>query len=108
MSFNIEKCHIMHVTRNRKPLKTAYTLHNQPLSVVNQATYLGVEVSSTLNWSPHVNKISSKASQSLGFLKRIIHSSKMETKAAAYNSIVRPSLEYCSSVWESYHHKDID
>ena len=76
MSFNIGKCHIMHVTRNRKPIKAIYTLHNQPLSVVDQACYLGVEISSSLNWSPHVNKICSKASQSLGFLKRNIHSSK--------------------------------
>ena len=72
---------------------------------IKQANYLGVEISSTLN----VNKISSKASRSgLGFLKRNIHSSKMETKAAAYNSISWPSLEYCSSVWDPYHQKNID
>ena len=87
---------------------SVYTLHNQPLSVVVQVTYLGVDISSTLSWSPHINKICSKASQSLGFLKRNIHSSKPCTKAAAYNSIVRPTLEYCSSVWDPYHQKDID
>ena len=108
MSFNVSKCHIIHIHRTRNPIKTSFILHNQPLSVVNQATYLGVEITSNLSWSPHVNKIANKASQSLGFLKRNLHSAKPSTKTAAYNTIVRPNLEYCSSVWDPYHQKDID
>lgn len=108
MGFNISKCHIMHVSRSRRTINTTYTLHNEPLSVVSQATYLGVEVSSNLSWTPHINKVTSKASQSLGFLKRNIHSAKKPTKVAAYQAIVRPTLEYCSSVWDPYTQKDID
>ena len=108
MSFNIGKCHIMHVTKSNKKINTVYTLHNQPLSTVSQATYLGVEISSNLSWTPHINKITSKSSQSLGFLKRNLHSARKSTKQAAFNSIVRPTLEYCSSVWDPYTQKDID
>jgi hypothetical protein len=86
-----------------KPIKAIYTLHNPPLSVVDQATYLGVEIAQ--HWAVY---LSSKASQSLGFLRCNIHSSKLCTKEAAYNSIVRPTLEYSSSVWNPYHQKDID
>jgi len=107
MTFNVDKCHIMHITKTRKTVKTDYTLHNQSMSVVQQATYLGVEFSSNLSWTPHINKITNKASQNLGFLKRNFHSAKPETKAAAYKSIVRPSLEYSSSVWDPYHSNDI-
>ena len=35
-------------------------------------------------------------------------SAKPSTKNAAYNIIVRPNLEYCSSVWDPSHQKDID
>ena len=107
MSFNVDKCHIMHISKGRKTVMTSYTLHNLPLSVVKQATYLGVELSSDISWTPHINKITNKASQSLGFLKRNFHSAKPETKAAAYKSIVRPTLEYCASVWDPFHANDI-
>ena len=107
MSFNIAKCHIMHISRSRKVIKTNYTLHNKLLETVSQATYLGVEISSDLSWSPHVNKITSKASQSLGFLQRNFPLARPETKQAAYTSIVRPTLEYCASAWDPYLHKDI-
>ena len=105
MSFNTAKCHIMHITRSRKPIHTAYTLPVQQLSSINQVTYLGIELTSSLAWSSHINKITSKGSQSLGFLKRNIHSAKQITKDAAYNTIVRPTLEYCSSVWDLYQQK---
>jgi len=108
MSFNISKCHIMHLCRSKKPIYTTYTLNNHPLSVVSQATYLGVEVTSNLSWSPHVNKITARAKQNLGFLKRNLHSARKDTKVAAYNTIVRPTLEYCASVWDPYTQKDID
>ena len=108
MTFNIDKCHIMHITKARKVNKTQYTLHQQPLQTVSQATYLGIEIRSDLSWSSHVNKITNKASQSLGFLKRNLHSAKKETKEAAYRSLVRPTLEYSSSAWDPHTHKDIN
>lgn len=57
-------------------------------------------------WSPHINKIT-KARQKLGFLKVNIHSAHKETKTAAYHTIVRPTLEYCSYAWDPYTHRDI-
>ena len=75
----------MHVTRSIRKIQTVYTLHNQPLTTVPQATYLGVEISSNLSWTPHINKITSKASQNIGFLRRNLHSARKSTKQAAYN-----------------------
>ena len=69
---------------------------------------MGIELAPNLSWSPHIGKITRKGSQSLGFLKRNIHSAKRPTKEAAYNAIVQPTLEYCSSVWDPYPQKDID
>lgn len=69
MEFNNNKCHIMHVSRCKKPTQTVETLNGQPLSVLNQATYLGVEISSNLSWTPQVNKVTSKTKQSWVFLR---------------------------------------
>ena len=99
----------MHISgRSKKVTNTSYTLHNTQLQTTKQATYLGIEITSDLSWSAHVNKVTSRASQTLGFLKRNLHSAKQETKAAAYQSLVRPTLEYSSSAWDPYHKKDID
>ena len=35
----------------------------------------------------------------LGFLRRNLKSTSVETKTNAYISMVRPNLEYCASVW---------
>ncbi|WAR21546.1 LOW QUALITY PROTEIN: hypothetical protein MAR_015520, partial [Mya arenaria] len=105
--FNVDKCHFMHVSKSRKIVVTDNTLHNEPLTRVQQATYLGLELLANISWTPHINKITGKASQSLGFLRRNFHSVKPETKATAYKSIVRPSLEYCSSVWDPFQMTDI-
>ncbi len=107
MSFNVAKCHIMHISRARNPRQTTYTLNDQPLGTVKQATYLGIELSKDLSWSPHTNKVCSKASQSLGFLQRNFHSARPETKTAAYRTIVRPILEYSASAWDPYLQRDI-
>ena len=57
MEFNPDKCFVLNITRKRKPSKNTYTLKNQTLQTVKTTTYLGVEISDDLSWSPHINKI---------------------------------------------------
>ena len=112
MSFYIDKCHIMKVHSPGRKVENQisfnYTLHDQPLQTVDQATYLGVDIKSDLSWDGHVNKVTTKASQTLGFLQRNLHSASKETKAAAYKSLVRPVLEYSLSAWDPHLQKDKD
>ena len=42
----------------------------------------------------------SKANQTLGFLKRNLRINSSTVKEKAYKSLVRPKLEYCSTVWD--------
>ena len=65
-------------------------------------TYLGVEIKNDLKWNLHVNKIRSEANRSLGFLRRYISSCSRTTKVKAFNSLVRPHLEYSCTVWDPY------
>jgi hypothetical protein len=44
MSFNPDKCEIIHISRKQKPIIFQYTLHNQILKSTNKAKYLGVTV----------------------------------------------------------------
>jgi hypothetical protein len=102
MEFHPEKCYIMSVTRARSPKTFQYMLKGHTLERVSSAKYLGVHLSSDLNWKPHVGKTIKKANSALGFLRRNLRSCSTATRANAYNTLVRPHLEYCSSVWSPY------
>ena len=47
-----------------------YTLHQQRLEQVQSAKYLGITISDDLDWGQHISEISSKATKTLGFLRR--------------------------------------
>ena len=102
MSFNLEKCHVIPVTRNKTITKTQYILHGQPLQTVSQAKYLGITITSDLRWNAHINSISSKANRSLGFLRRNLKVSSIQIKTLAYFTFVRPILENSCTVWDPY------
>jgi hypothetical protein len=58
-----------------------------------------------MSWRSHIDKTVKKANSTLGFLRRNLKVSNQDTKTAAYKTLVRPTIEYCSSVW-SPHTKD--
>ena len=101
MEFNPSKCQVVHITRSPRPIKTSYTMHGHVLDSVDSARYLGVDISSNLSFSTHINRISSNASKSLGYLKRNILTKHPGIREAAYKTIVRPQLEYASTVWSN-------
>ena len=65
MKFNLEKCHVIPITRNKTIIKTQYMLHEQLLETVSHAKYLGITITSDLRWNAHINSISLKANRSL-------------------------------------------
>ena len=72
MKFNVAKSHSMKVTRHQhhKQILFDYSLHNQTLENVQSAKYLGITITDNMDWGQHVSEISSKATKTLGFLRR--------------------------------------
>ena len=95
----ISKCQVIHITRSKTPIPTQYILHNCILESVSSAKYLGVDISTNLSWDTHTNRITKKANNTLGFLRRSIKIHSESLKSSAYNILVRPQLEYCCTVW---------
>ena len=101
MAFHPEKCEVIHITTKRAHILHKYTLHSHTLSSVPQIKYLGVQISQGLKCNKQIDSSSSKVNQTLGFLKRSlrINSSSCMVKDSAYKYLVRPKLEFCSTVW---------
>jgi hypothetical protein len=98
MQFN-PKCKVLQVTTRRTPHEPKYTIDGQVLNNVNSAKYLGSNIHKTLSWDDHINKVMKKAHNTLFFLGRSISRCLTNIKAQCYSTLVRPSLEYASTVW---------
>ena len=107
MSFNPSKCQVLHITRAKCPIQTRYILHGTVLESVPSAKYLGVTISDNHSWRPRIDSVSKKANQTLGVLKRNIKVHNKDLKSTAYTTLVRPQLEYASTVWSPHTAIDI-
>lgn len=65
--------------------------------------HLGLNLSSDLSWSGHVHHIGKEANSTLGLIKRNLKLAPSPAKLLAYTSLVRPKIEYASSIWDPYH-----
>ena len=102
MEFNPGKCVVMHITRVRHPANNQYTMHNQILASVDTARYLEVDLSGNLNFNTHIDRITSNATKTLGFLKRNIGTKHLGVREAAYKTLLKHQIEYASTVWSPF------
>ena len=101
MRFQHVTCNMMQLTRKRiKKIHASYTLEGTDLENVESIKYLGVTITSDLRWNTHVSNVCTKANRTLGFLRRNLYSCPQEVKEAAYKGLLRPVLDYGSSVWD--------
>ena len=103
MRFQPVKCNMMQLTNKHNKIQASYTLEGTVLENVDSIKYLGVTITSDLKWNSHIRNVCSKASRTLGFLRRNLFSCPQDVKEAAYKSLVRPILEYGSTVWDPHY-----
>ena len=99
MEFNPSKCQVVHVSGSKRPVKRDYLLHGKVLESVSCAKYLGVDISGFLTRNSHIDRIASTANRTLGFVQRNIKTKMSKVRETAYNTLVRPQLEYAQAVW---------
>ena len=66
-----------------------------------------MEISDNLSFNNHIQKICAKDSRSLGFIKHNIRTKSPAICEMAYKTLVRPLVEYSSSVWSPYTQNNI-
>ena len=103
MRFQPVKCNMIQLTRKHlNKIQASYTLEGAVLEIVNNIKYLGVTITNHLKWNTHISNICTKAYRTLGFLRRTLSSCPQNVKEEANKGMVRPILEYGSSVWDPH------
>ena len=69
---------------------------------------LGVTFDSELSFRTHIKNIVAKANSRVGLIKRTFTKMNITNFKLLYKSLVRPILEYCSSIWSPHYQQDID
>ena len=90
-----------------KNLSNLYKLHGQCLEKTDSTKHLGVTLQSNLKWDKHIKNVTSKANQTLNFLRRNLKVNSQKIKDHAYKALVRPKLEYSSCIWDPSHTNQI-
>ena len=88
--------------QHHKQILFDYFLHNQTLENVQSAKYLGITISNNKDWVQHISEISSKATKTLGFLRKNLFFAPKSTKKVAYKTLVQPKLECAAPIWSPY------
>ena len=83
-----------------KKISASYSLEGMVLENVEKIKYLDVTITNDLKWNTHVSNICTKANRTLGFPRRNLAACPLDVKESAYKGLVRPILEYGSSVWD--------
>ena len=86
---------------------SSFTINDVSVPTVAQYKDVGVIISSNLSFTAHLNRILSKAYNSLGMIRRAIPSNcSTALKRTLYLTLVRSQVTYCSQVWRPYHIRD--
>jgi len=102
MEFNADKCEVLRISNKRKNHEASYNIHNHTLTLTKKAKYLGSIQTPNMSWNAHIAMTTRKANNTLALLRRNLHSCPRSTKETCYKSLVRPQLEYTSTVWDPH------
>ena len=100
MHCNPQKCFVMRLTHARHLTRFNHILGDKSLQDTDNHPHVEVHITKDLTWNEHIHQITATANRTLAFARSNIYSCPQHNKTAAYTTLVRPLLEYTSSVWD--------
>ena len=104
MEFNVKKCKLMHVGKNKVNFK--YTMKGNTLHETSLEKDLGVMISDDGKTLSQCQYVCNRAIRILGMINRTIRYKERRIMVRLYKSLARPHLEYCVSAWSPHYLKD--
>ena len=102
MHFNPRKCEFLRITNKKSFLPFSYYINNCLIQEVFHARYLGVILDQHLSWNEHIKQIANKATKVNAFLYRNLYQCPPLVKSNVYKAMVRPIMEYSSTIWDPH------
>ena len=75
------------------------TLCGTPIEEAKDEKLLGVKIDKHLNWDNHIDFLIDKLNSRICLLKRAKTHFDYRLRNLSYNTLIRPSIEYCCTVW---------
>ena len=108
MVLNPAKCQVVTFSRKHQPISFDYRLGGTLVPRVSQVKDLGVILDTKLTFKQHLSLIIAKASRQLGLMIRMTrHFTNIQCLTTLYCSLVRSSLEYCSTIWNPHYNNAV-
>ena len=73
--------------------------NKKPITSKPEIKDLGVTISSSLDWSPHINKIIAQCRRQAAWILRTFSNRDPTTITTLWKSLIRPIIDYCSPLW---------
>ena len=106
MSYNIQKCKILHCGRNNP--KHIYRMNEQNIMSVTEEKDIGVCITENLKPSTQCIQAANRARAVLAQISKCFHYRDRHVFIRLYKQYVRPHLEFSSSVWSPWYITDIN
>ena len=95
-------------TKLNKPLHPPLLLNNSIISEVTSHKHLGILLTQSLSWSPHIINITTQAYRKLSVMRPLSYKLPRCALISIYKYHVRPILEYASQVWDPHLNVDVN
>ena len=102
LKFHPQKCISMRVGNQTDPPKFQYNMEGHPLNYSICEKDLGVHMDNKLNFDQHISNAINKANRVMGVAKATFDYMDNEIFQQIFKGLVRPHVEYASSVWSPH------
>ena len=110
MKFHPDKCHVLHLGNNN-PMHMYYMHSGNDLHLLKEVTVekdLGIYTDDKLSYGVHIQEKINKANKTLGYIRHTFKYLDKNSFLMLYKSLVRPHLEYGSTIWSPHFKYHID
>ena len=87
----------------RKPRKkiiiTVININQTDLEYVETFNFLGVNVDTTISWTPHLSKVSNKIVRIISIINKVKFILPQNILSNIYNFLIMPHINYCIILW---------
>ena len=110
LPFNESKCKVLHYGRKNQGFEYTLAAGTNTFTVPSddEERDLGVLFQQNLSFSTHAADAAKRANIKLGMIKRSFSALQKKGFLSLYKTIIRPTLEYCNSVWYPILKRDED